>query len=336
MSRVPTRPAAPRRPAGPPSSGGQTTERAGQSLDEIRALPDFVDEGQPSGLDPAEASSGRIVEEVVTVVSAKFVKQDWKRKDGTYPEGSSPVTQLQLELRRDGDEEGDRPYKQEYEYGRFERFAPTKDGNSVGVRPSLVKRDKDNNVIYVPKPRKLAPAILFLDSLKTAAGQELIEKIKKDGISAIVGLRLGVRSRKVEGMSEKSRPVLLVDFVDVDVPGANKPSAPKAPAAPSKQAETRQAPAATAPAAQAAPAAAAASAAVSSNVEELATEALVEALQIADGNTIGRAAIPAAIIRIDRWKNSPDRGQILKVLRGDAFITGSAKWIVDGNNVILA
>lgn len=328
MSRPQTRPAAPRRPAGPPSAGGQTAERKGPSLDEIRALPDFEDD-VASSLDPAEASSGRIVEEVVQVVSAKFVKQDWKRKDGTYPENSSPVTQLQVEYRRDGDEEGDRPYRNEYEYGRFERFAPTKDGNSVGVRPSLVKRDKDNNVIYVPKPRKLAPAILFLDSLKTAAGQELIEKIKKDGISAIVGLRLGVRSRKVEGMSEKSRPVLLVDFIDVDAPKspAAKPSAPSAP-----KSETRTAPAASpAPAAQAAPAVE-----VSSNVEALATEALVEALGIAEGNTIGRAAIPAAIIRIDRWKNSSDRGQILKVLRDDSFITGNAKWIVDGTNVILA
>ena len=325
MSRPQTRPAAPRRPAGPPSAGGQTVERKGQSLDEVRALPDYVDDSQPSSLDPSEASSGRIVEEVVQVVSAKFAKQDWKRKDGTYPENSTPVTQLLVEYRRDGDEEGDRPYKQDYEYGYFEKFAPTKDGNAVGARPSLIKKDKDGNVIYVPKARKFAPAILFLDSLRIAAGQELIEKVKKEGISAIVGLRLGVRSRKVEGMSEKSKPVLLVDFIDVDAPKA--PAKPEAPRA--SKAEMRTA--APAPAAQAAPAVE-----VASNIEALATEALVEALGIAEGNTIGRSAIPAAIIRIDRWKNSPDRGQILKVLRDDAFITGNAKWIVDGSNVILA
>lgn len=341
MSRPLPRAAAPRRPAGPPSAGTKTENRGGQTLEEIRALPDFIEEGGTAAvLDPEEASAGRMTDETVIILSAKFVKQDWKKKDGTYPESSTPETQLSVEYQREGDEAGDRPYRQEYGYGPFAMFAPTKDGNSVGVRPNLIRKDdKTGEITYVPKPRKTAPALLFLKSLQDAAGKEVIEKIKNEGIKSIVGLRVHVSSRKVDGMHANAKPVLLVDFIDVETPKTPVvPPASSSPAKPAQKAAAAPVPAASAPAASPTAQAAAPAEAVSpsADISALATEALIEVLKIADGNTVVRSTIPTAIIRIDRWKNHGDRGAILKVLRDDSFIAAGTDWVLDGNNVILA
>ena len=316
MSKVqPTRPGAPRRPV--PGAPAGTAQRQDQNLDELRNLPAYVDDGIDAEIDPENASAGKMVEETATIVSAKFAIQDWRRKDGSYPETAVPEMQLQVSYRRDGDEDGSKLYTEGYKYGSVALFAPTKDGLHVKVRPNIVKEGG-----YAPRPRKMASAILFLQSIKDAGGGNVIERFKTEGTKALNGLRVHVRARKVEGMSEKARPVLLVDYID----GVAKSTTP-AVASRSTEAAIQQ-PVAHAAAAQedAAP----------NPIDQLAEAALLDVLAEAEGGSLSRAQIPTTLIRIEKWKSHGQRGAILKALKEDAFINRTgAPWKVSGNTLSL-
>ncbi len=314
MSKVqPQRPGAARRPgvAGPPS---QASTQRGLSLEELRALPAFVEDGANVDLDPENASSGKMVEETATIASAKFVIQDWKRKDGTYPESAFPQVELQVFYKRDGGDADDKAYREGYRYGSVSMYAPAKDGNTVKVRPGVVKGDG-----YIPRPRRMEPAVLFLQSIKDAGGKNIIDKQNgSDGAGALAGLRVHVRSRKVEGQNEKAKPILLVDYID-GVKTANP--VPVADAVPARAEAVQAAVAATAE---------------TDAVFSLAEEAFLDIRGQAAGNTISRAQIPTTLIRIDKWKAHEQRGLILKTLRDDAFILREgAPWKLDGSNVSL-
>lgn len=314
------RPGAQRRPSGPASTAGPA--RSGPSLEDLRALPATVDDGADATLDPDLASSGKMQDETATIAGAKFAIQDWKRKDGSYPENAFPEVQLQVSYKRDGDDAEDRPYTEGYRYGNVGMFAPTKDGNTVKVRPGVVK---DGG--YVPAPRKTEPAMLFLSSLQNAGGKNVIEKLKAEGVKSLIGLRVRVRSRKEPGQNEKARPVLLVDFIEGVKPVTAATPAPAQAAAPAVQAAVPAAPVVT-------PAVVAATQSDTA-IDSLAEAALLDIL--ADGNAIPRSQIPTTLIRLDKWKSHEHRGAILKTLRDDAFINNADRkdvlWTVDGANI---
>ena len=327
---VPRRPGA--APSVTPSSGGQ---RQGPSLDELRALPSFVDDDNADAVvDPDNASSGKMMEETATIVSAKFAIQDWKRKDGSYPETSYPEVQLQLFFQRDGDDAGDRPYQENYRYGMVGYFAPTKDGNNVKVRPGIVKEGG-----YVPAPRKTEPAMLFIQSLKDAGGKNITDKLKTEGAKALAGVRVHVRSRKVAGQSEKAKPVLLVDYIEgVTAPVAVNPNAATSGQAPalarakdqtvSQPDPTRETVVTPNPVP-----AQSATAEPASEIDSLAELALCDILDQSESGSIVRATIPTTLIRLEQWKSHENRGAILKTLRDDAFINRQTSWTVNGNVV---
>jgi hypothetical protein len=292
----------------------------------LRALPSFVDDNSADAVvDPENASSGKMLEETATVVSAKFAIQDWKRKDGSYPENSYPEVQLQVFFQRDGDDAGDRPYQENYRYGMVGYFAPTKDGNNVKVRPGIVKEGG-----YVPAPRKTEPAMLFIQSLKDAGGKNITDKLKTEGAKALAGIRIHVRSRKVAGQSEKAKPVLLVDYIDgIAAPTPVNPNT----------ATTGTAPVLATTPSQPAPAVAATQVSVSVSAEfdteilAFAELALCDILDQSESGSIVRASIPTTLIRLDQWKSHEKRGAILKTLRDDAFINRQTSWTVNGNVV---
>ena len=311
MSKVQPRPGAVRRP-GAPLTG--VTQRKGQSPEELRALPAFADDGVDIDMDPDNASSGKITDETVIITDAKFVTRTFQRKDGTFPDDASPDIALAVFYRREGDDDGDKTYEEKYRYAYAGMFAPTKDGLFVKARKSAMKEG-----VPAPRPRKTAPGVAFLQSIKNAGGGNVIERVKTEGITALKGLRVHVRLQRVQGSNEKAKDVLLVDYIDgVGVPSAPVPVAAGAQAMPSAPVPV---PAAT----QAV-----------NNVESLAGDALLDILEQAEGNSISRAQIPTTLIRIDKWKSHEHRGAILKLLRDDAFITRSGQaWKVSGNTVSL-
>ena len=100
MSRPQPRPSAAgaRKPAGGPSS---KTGRQGPSIEELRNLPMFVDDGTNADFSSENVSSGKITDETVTIGSARVKIQDWKKLDGTYAtrkDGSACYPEVQLEL----------------------------------------------------------------------------------------------------------------------------------------------------------------------------------------------------------------------------------------------
>ena len=320
MSRPQTRPSAPSRPtAGPPSRGG-AVQRSGQTIEDIRALPDFVEDGPAVDVDPEMASSGRILEETVTITAAKFAKFEFPNRDDIAPE-----TSLFLYFRRDGDDTADRPYEERYKYGSFALFAPSKDGNKVNVRPSVIKEGGT-----APRPRKSAPGVLFLQSLQDAGGKNVIEKVKTDGAKALIGLRIHVRARKVEGQHENAKPVLLVDYIDTPDGGQVAQPAQAAQQAAAGSFKGR------ASAATATATVASTVQAVVNETDSLAEQALMDMLSAATDNKLTRAQLPTTLIRMDAWKTHAKRGEILAVLRKDDFINRQgAPWNVDGVNLSL-
>lgn len=335
MSRPqpPARPGAPQRPGAPkaPVTGASQISRKGPTDEELQAmrnLPAFEDSGTVADVDPENAAAGRIQNETVTITGAKFFIQDWKRKDGSFPENAVPELHLRILLSREGDEEGDKAYTQDFKYGSVSVFAPSKDGRFVNVRKAVIKEG-----VPPPVARKNAPAVRFLKSIKDAGGKNVIDAMKKDGADALKGLKIHVRSQKTADMHELAKPILLVDYIDGvtaqvknETVNPNPASQQEVKADTQVQAKTQSQ---TAVAAAAAPA-------VSSGVEELAEAALLDILGQAEGNSISRAQIPTTLIRFEQWKTHEQRGAILKTLRDDAFINREgAAWKVSGNTVSL-
>jgi hypothetical protein len=285
----------------------------------LRALPESGD-GVEFDLDPSQASAGFLNDETVQILAAKFVTRNWKRKDGTIPEGSTPDIALEVSYRRAGDGPDDRPFREQYKYGNYAYHLPSVDGNKVSVRASALKPGQNP-----PQPRKTDPGVLFLSSIKNAGGSNIIAAFRKDGAKALAGLTVQVRRQRVEGMSEKAKDVLLVDFISgVATPA---PSAPAPAAAPSPAVPTAAAPVTVAAPAAATPAV--------SGVNALAEEALLDILSAATNGTISRSQIATTLIRIEKWKAHADRGAILKALRDDAFFGSQdgVLWTLAGNDV---
>ncbi len=310
-----TRPGAP----GRPGAATTTTAPKGPSAEELRNLPATSDEGVDATFDPDQAASGKMQNEDAVIVDAKFITQKWQKKDGTYAtrqDGSAcwPEIQLEISYKRIGDEDGDKPYKESYKYGSPAYFVPSVNGNTVKVRAGVVKEGG-----YAPAPRKFDAAMLFLQSLKNANGEHILAKMKTDGAKALIGLHVHVRSQKVAGQNERAPAVLLVDAIHGAAPVSKTPAAapaqPVAPAAPAMQATVSN----------------------NSEIDTLATAALLDILGAAENNTIARAQIPTTLIRLDKWKAHEHRGNILKTLRDDAFITHADRadklWMIDGANI---
>ena len=334
MSRPqPTRPGALPRPplVGRQNAGNTgTTGRQPENLDEIRNLPAFIEDGPNVDLDPENSSAGKIVDETVTIASAKYETMTWQRKDGSFPENSKPEAPLKVYMSRIGDEAGDRPYEAQYKYGLSVLFAPSKDGNHIRVRPDKIKEGANP-----PRPRKYSPAVLFLQSIKDAGGKNIIERINKEGIKALTGLTVHVRERKVEGMHENAKPVLLVDFIEGSTPSGGSTGGGSAPAPKSVGSAAVPAPAVV----KQEVVAASVSSATLSEAEQLAEQALTDILSQSDNLTVSRSKIAPALVRIDKWKEHPQRPAILTALRDDNFINRStAPWKFDAatNNLTLA
>ena len=283
----------------------------------MRNLPAFEDSGVAADLNPENASAGRIQNEKVTIVGAKFFIQDWKRKDGTFPETAVPEVQLRVLVAREGDDENTRPYTIDYKYGSVSVFAPSKDGRFANVRKAVMKEGSTP-----PVPRKDASAVRFLKSIKDANGSNIIAAMKTEGADALKGLRIQIRSQKTSDMHVNAKEIYLVDHIDgVTSTEAN----PKPASSPAVAANTQT---------QAAPVQETASAQTNNEVEALAELALIDILDQADKNTISRAQIPTTLIRLEQWKSHEQRGVILKTLRDDGFILRAGQpWKVDGNTV---
>lgn len=326
MSRVlVNRPGAPR-PAGPVSKSG--SKGPAIDVDALRNLP-ATEAGVDVNLDPDAASSGRLNDETVTIVSAKFIKQDWKKKDGTYAtrkDGSACIPEIQLEVgfKRDDMEEG-KSYRESYRFGRTDFFAVSADGNKVIARPAAVKDGR------APTPRKNDPALLLLNSLKHAVtqdgapvGRAISDAVNSPkGVSALIGLRVHVRRQRVTGMDEKAPDVLLIDFIEgisanttATVPATTAPAA-----GPTVQAQASQ----STPTAAAQPAI---------DIKALATDALIDVLN-ANNGSVGRNAIAVGVVKIKKWKTNASCPDILKTLKDEAFLAGSDKWILSDTEVVL-
>ena len=308
------RPGAPRRP-GAPSAAASTARPSGPSIAEINQLPEFSEDGVAVNLDPSLASSGRLGSmasgESAAIVAAKFAKFQYPGRDDIAPE-----TSLFVSFRRAGSDPESKPYEERFTWGQFSIFAPTKDGNNVQVRKSVV----DAKSGYAPKPRKNDTGVMFLQSIKDAGGTDIINKVNTDGISALVGLQVHVRQRTVEG---RKKTVLLVDYLE-GAAGSTPASSNPSPASVAQVA---------APATETAPLATATD---SSKIDGLAEAAMLDVLAAAENNTIVRNQIPAKIIGIDKWRDHADRQQILQKLRDNAFMTREgAPWTVKGTSVIL-
>lgn len=313
--QISTRPGVVRRPAGPSNSTPSTeTKRSGQSPEELRALPQFVNDGVVAEYDPANASTGPVTNETVTIIDAKFKIRDWKRKDGSYPDDSTPEVTMNLYFRRDGDEAEDRPYEQVYKYGNVALFAPSQDGNFVRVRPTAIREGAKP-----PVPRKTAPAMLFLTTLKAKGGANIIEKMRTEGAKALIGLRIDVKLGRVDGMHEKAKDILLVESINGLKPVEEKQAAPAAPAT--------QAAAQTAAVVEQ-------TTAVASEAEGFAEQALLDILT-AEGGSVSISQVPTKLIGIEKWKSHGSRGPILKLLRDQSFFDkrNGELWAVDGTTV---
>jgi hypothetical protein len=254
-----------------------------------------------------------MLRETATIVSAKYRIQNWQRKDGTIPEGSVPELWLTVGFKREGDEEGDRPYQEDYPFGSVAVFVPSTDGFKVNVRKSAIREGSP-----LPTPQKRMAAVRFLKSIKDAGGINVIEQIKKDGVKALLGLVVEVEKRKTPDMSERAKPVLLVNAIQ----GISKPAAPA-----SEAAATTSTPTPTQTAVPEAPAAPGA-------FDADAQAALLAVLEKA-GGSVARSAIATTLIQIDAWKNHKDRGDILKRMREDSFIASQngVLWTLEGNTV---
>lgn len=298
-----------RRPGAPQPAAPRQSE----DLEALRSLPAFDNDGVAADIDPDNASSGAITNEVVTIKSAKFVYVDFRRKDGSYPENARPKVFLQVEYLREGDAADAKPYRQDYEYALGSLFVPSQDGNKCNVR-----KDKIAPGANPPTPRKTNPGVLFLKSIKDAGGKNLIERYSKEGIKVLNGITVHVRSQKVEGQNDNAKPVLLVDFIQgAEAPAAQAPKSVGAAAAP----------------AQAAPAAEAGL----SEVEQLAEQALLDILGGEESGSISRANVGAQLIRIDKWKSHAQRSAILKELREGRTVTRTdASWTFNADTNMIS
>ena len=318
---TPQRPGA-RRPAagGPPSQSGGNRRSGAQSVEELRALPEFVDEGENINLDPGMASDGGLGAgegTTVTIVKAHFGRFEYPGRDDLAPQ-----LRLFLDLQREGYDE---PRTESLNYANLGMFASTKDGNFIRPRPQIMK-DRTT----APTPYKYNAGVLFLQSLKDAGLS--VDKLNKEGVSALNGLVVHVRKRKVSGQNEEAKPALMVDYIEGGDPTATagKTAAPRV-SSPRK--ETAAAP----PSAPATRTASASAEGIATNVDALAEEALLDLLTAADGNTLSRSQIPTTLIQSAKWSKHESRGGILKLLRTDEFITREGSpWVLDGSTISLA
>ena len=211
----------------------------------------------------------------------------------------------------------DRPREESFRYADFAKFAVSKDGTLVKLRPSAIKANKDGST-YKPTLYKFNQGVLFVQSLKDAGFS--VEKFNKEGAKALVGLTVHVRKRRVDGQGDNAKPALLVDYIGTGAPvNPNTASVGNQTPAHANQGNTSDA--ATVHVAELAG---------NSDIEALAEAALLDILGGAPDNTIGRAAIPMTLVRIDKWKQHDQRGAILKLLREDSFVNkANAAWRVD-------
>lgn len=296
------RPGAPRRPGAP---SAQADNKPTVVID----YAEYIEDGDDVNLDPATASIGFLGSspsgESAEIVEATFGKSNFKEGQ------QSAMLKLKFKRAATG-----KVTFQDYAYGYWSVYAPTKDGNKLRVRPEFIKERG-----FTPKPNQNNPGVLFLQSIKDAGGTDIIARINTEGIKALVGLQVHVRQRTVEG---RTKPLLLVDYLE----GAGAPAPAQTNPNTASVAST-----AVAPAAEAAPLVQETN---SEAIDGLAEAALLDVLGAAENNTIVRNQIPAKIIGIDKWRDHADRQAILQKLRDNAFLTREgAPWTVKGTSVIL-
>ena len=322
MSTV-QRPGAVRRPTGPAATPQTSTSR-GPSPDEVNALPEFED-GQAIDLDPAKANDGGFGAgdgTTVKIVSARFGKFQYPGRTDIAAE-----VRLFVEFQIPG---SDKPRIESFKYADFSRFTASKDGNTVVVRPSAIKANKDGSN-FVPNVYKYDKGVLFMQSV-TNAGKAVgltAEKLNKEGAKALVGLMVHVRKQRVAGMSDGSKPALLVDYINAPGAASNASgnatvAAPNVVVAPVTN-QTVAAPAA-------------ADTAAVDEITVLATEALSDLLEGSEGKTMSKAHIPTKLIQNEKWKTHEHRGKILQKLREADFVEHADRngkvWFVDGANIV--
>lgn len=323
MATTPQRPGARRPLAGGPPSQARRASSQTLSVEDLRALPEFVDEGENINLDPAAASEGGIGAgegTTVTIVKARFGRFEYPNRDDIAPQ-----LRLFLELQREG---YDGTRTESLNYANLGMFAPTKDGNFIRPRPQVMK-DRTT----APAPYKYNAGVLFLQSLKDAGLS--VDKLNSEGVAALNGLSVHVRRRAVAGQADGAKPALMVDYIEGNTGGGASSSASS-----SKPSGKPKVSPAAAPARESAKTTAAAAAADGPSTDEvsaLAEEALLDILTAADGNTIARAQIPTTLIQSAKWSKHESRGSILKLLRTDEFINREdAPWTFDGSSITLA
>lgn len=312
-SNKPNRPGAPaRRPSGPPAAGASISNNL--TIEQMLNLPDSVDEGEAIDLDPSNADAGGFGTgqgESATIVAARFGKFAYPNRTDIAPE-----LRIFLSFQRDG---MDTPYETSLKYvtGKtYAQLAATADGNFVKPRPGVVTEKRP----VPPAPYKYAQGVLFLQSIKDKGFSA--ERLNKEGLKALVGLRVHVSKRKVEGQNENAKAALLVDFIEGDAGSFSSGST-------GAQTGTPATTATNAPAA--AQAAAPAVAQTANPIPARAEQALVEILSAA-GGSISRSEVATALIKMDEWKkeeNKEARKLVLQQLRDDNWISSSALWSFD-------
>lgn len=313
MSRPQTavRPGTAKRPGATTTDTGTQSRKGGPSPEELaklRALSTSEDTGVSADLDPDNAAAGRIQNEKVTIVDAKYVHVDFKRKDGTYPENAVPKVHMYVFFKREGDEDGDKPYREQYEIGSASVFVPSVDGYKLNVRKSVLREGAS-----IPVPRKQASGTRFLASIKAAGGKAVIDRVNgKEGLAALKGLVIQVSRRKTADMHEKAFPVILVDTIE----GVQAPAAPAAGTAAAPQAQ--------------------AAAGTNTDIQNLAEQLIADVLKVT-GGTVERSQIPTVVIQkaeLAQWRGHAQRGAILKEIRDDAFVNSEDRngilWNVEG------
>ena len=280
----------------------------------INALPEFEDNGTDLDLDPSKANDGGFAAGDGTdavIASAKFAKFQFPGRDDIPAQ-----VRLFLEFQTAGH---DTNKKEQLKYADFAKFAASKDGNTIKVRPSAIKENKDGSK-YIPNLYKYDQGVLFMQSVKDAGISA--EKINKEGLKCLIGLKVHVSRRKVSGQVDNAKAALLVDYIDGmgtvnAAPAATKPAAPAAGLV-QAHVETE-------------------TVAANDEVSGLAEAALLDVLGVT--SPIAFANIAAAIIRIPKWVGHAQRGPVLKTLRDNenAFIKDATRdgvlWVVDGVTV---
>lgn len=308
--RTTRRPSAARPSAGNSSGGTAPSRQQGNmpSAEEVRNYPDFVDEGENLSLDPEDASIGFMSDEDVTIMAASFHKFVYRRRIGddlvdidVFDDGRPAIPELRLFVTFRRDENSGETVEEAYKYGSYGLFGASKDGNHPRVWPKVLVERKS-----APQPRKTAAAVIFLESLKEAG--LAVNELNDKGVEALVGLKCHVSRRKVKGMHERAKALVLVDTIEGVDTDAVRGTATTSSSSSSPIVES------------------------SSDTESQLTDIILGLLD-ENGGAVEKNEIPKALL--SQVDDSNVRQQLMKLSRNKAFIeSDDAPWTLDGTTLI--